>query len=59
MKQMQKQEEAAQRYYSANPKRDEQKQAGMWNFLPKDQQQFMRKFFGQPDKGNGSVREDW
>jgi len=58
MAQMQQQEEQTQQYYSPHPKKDREQQRNMWNFLPKEQQQFMRRLFGKPEKDQ-EVEEDW
>jgi tetratricopeptide (TPR) repeat protein len=59
MNQLQQQEKNMQQYYSANPKRDQNKQMDMWSGFPKEQQEFIRRFLGQPDKSGEEVPEDW
>ena len=59
MKKLQQQEANAQAYYSPNPKRELEKQPDIWRGFPRDQQEFLRRFFGQPEKGKDGVPEDW
>jgi Ca-activated chloride channel homolog len=50
-----KREQMTRPYFSANPKKEMEKRGDIWNFLPGEQQEYMRRLFGK-DKG---VAEDW
>ncbi len=60
MAQLQKQEGQAQHFYSPRPDRERKKQQNdIWNFLPRENQEFMKKFFGGPSGDKDQPAEDW
>lgn len=46
-------------YFSRDPRRDAGRERDVWNFLPREQAEFLRKFFGEEAEGGEGVEQDW
>jgi tetratricopeptide (TPR) repeat protein len=57
--QMQRWEASTQRYFSKDPRREREKRGNPWGHLPPQQQEFLKKFFGEKMPEEKGVPEDW